>query len=297
MLNLLKKNLSRTRTALKERLTTIFSSNRNREEILQELEESLLLADIGWPTTEKIIKALRQNSPKTASPLEIESLLKKEILTILKAATPEALSSSEKKIIMVVGINGGGKTTSVAKLAHYYSNQGQKVLLVAADTFRAAAQEQLAIWAERLGLPLIKGQYGADPAAVVYDALQSFKAKNYDVCLIDTAGRLHTNRNLMGELEKIRRVIAREFSGAPHEILLVLDASLGQNALIQAQEFYKFSGLTGIFLAKLDGTAKGGCVISIADQLHLPIKFVGVGERENDYLLFSPEDFVDALLS
>jgi len=297
MLNLLKKNLSRTRTALKERLTTIFSSNRNREEILQELEESLLLADIGWSTTEKIIKALRQNSPKTASPLEIESLLKKEILTILKAATPEALSSSEKKIIMVVGINGGGKTTSVAKLAHYYSNQGQKVLLVAADTFRAAAQEQLAIWAERLGLPLIKGQYGADPAAVVYDALQSFKAKNYDVCLIDTAGRLHTNRNLMGELEKIRRVIAREFSGAPHEILLVLDASLGQNALIQAQEFYKFSGLTGIFLAKLDGTAKGGCVISIADQLHLPIKFVGVGERENDYLLFSPEDFVDALLS
>ena len=198
---------------------------------------------------------------------------------------------------MVVGINGGGKTTSVAKLAHYYSNQGQKVLLVAADTFRAAAQEQLAIWAERLGLPLIKGQYGADPAAVVYDALQSFKAKNYDVCLIDTAGRLHTNKNLMGELEKIRRVIAREFSGAPHEILLVLDASLGQNALIQAQEFYKFSGLTGIFLAKLDGTAKGGCVISIADQLHLPIKFVGVGERENDYLLFSPEDFVDALLS
>jgi len=297
MLNLLKKNLSRTRTALKERLTTIFSSNRNREEILQELEESLLLADIGWPTTAKIIKALRQNSPKTASPLEIESLLKKEILTILKAATPEALSSSEKKIIMVVGINGGGKTTSVAKLAHYYSNQGQKVLLVAADTFRAAAQEQLAIWAERLGLPLIKGQYGADPAAVVYDALQSFKAKNYDVCLIDTAGRLHTNKNLMGELEKIRRVIAREFSGAPHEILLVLDASLGQNALIQAQEFYKFSGLTGIFLAKLDGTAKGGCVISIADQLHLPIKFVGVGERENDYLLFSPEDFVDALLS
>jgi len=297
MLNLLKKNLSRTRTALKERITIIFSSNRNREEILQELEESLLLADIGWPTTEKIIKALRQNSPKTASPLEIESLLKKEILTILKAATPEALSSSEKKIIMVVGINGGGKTTSVAKLAHYYSNQGQKVLLVAADTFRAAAQEQLAIWAERLGLPLIKGQYGADPAAVVYDALQSFKAKNYDVCLIDTAGRLHTNRNLMGELEKIRRVIAREFSGAPHEILLVLDASLGQNALIQAQEFYKFSGLTGIFLAKLDGTAKGGCVISIADQLHLPIKFVGVGERENDYLLFSPEDFVDALLS
>ncbi|MCD6192487.1 MAG: signal recognition particle-docking protein FtsY [Candidatus Aminicenantes bacterium] len=297
MLNLLKKNLSRTRTALKERITTIFSSNRNREEILQELEESLLLADIGWPTTEKIIKALRQNSPKTASPLEIESLLKKEILTILKAASPEALSSSEKKIIMVVGINGGGKTTSVAKLAHYYSNQGQKVLLVAADTFRAAAQEQLAIWAERLGLPLIKGQYGADPAAVVYDALQSFKAKNYDVCLIDTAGRLHTNKNLMGELEKIRRVIAREFSGAPHEILLVLDASLGQNALIQAQEFYKFSGLTGIFLAKLDGTAKGGCVISIADQLHLPIKFVGVGERENDYLLFSPEDFVDALLS
>lgn len=297
MLNLLKKNLSRTRSALQERLTDIFSSKKNKEEILQALEESLLLADVGWPTTEKIIGALRQQSKKTASPQELESLLKKEIRSILTSSPSETLPAPEQKVIMVVGINGGGKTTSVAKLAHYYSRQEKKVLLVAADTFRAAAQEQLAIWAQRLDLPLIKGQYGADPAAVVYDALQSFKARNYDICLIDTAGRLHTNRNLMAELEKIRRVISREISGAPHEILLVLDASLGQNALVQAQEFNKFSGLTGIFLAKLDGTAKGGCVISIADQLRLPIKFVGVGERENDYLLFSPEEFVDALLT
>lgn len=297
MLNLLKKNLSRTRSALQKRLTDIFSSNKNKEEILQALEESLLLADVGWPTTKKIIGALRQHSKKTASPQELEVLLKKEIWSILTSSSSETLPALEQKVIMVVGINGGGKTTSVAKLAHYYSRQEKKVLLVAADTFRAAAQEQLAIWAQRLDLPLIKGQYGADPAAVVYDALQSFKARNYDICLIDTAGRLHTNRNLMAELEKIRRVISREISGAPHEILLVLDASLGQNALVQAQEFNKFSGLTGIFLAKLDGTAKGGCVISIADQLRLPIKFVGIGERENDYLLFSPKEFVDALLT
>jgi fused signal recognition particle receptor len=297
MLNLLKKKLSRTRLTLQEKLTDVFSSNKNREEILQELEESLILADVGLPTTEKIITALRQKTKKTDSPLEIQKRLKQEILAILSLATSETPVRADPQVIMVVGINGGGKTTSVAKLAHYYREKGKKVLLVAADTFRAAAQEQLAIWADRLNLPLIKGQYGADPAAVVYDALQSFQAKNYDICLIDTAGRLHTNRNLMAELEKIRRVISREIPAAPHEILLVLDASIGQNALIQAKEFYKFSGLTGIFLAKLDGTAKGGCVISIIDQLGLPIKFVGIGEKEMDYLIFSPEDFVEALLS
>jgi len=197
----------------------------------------------------------------------------------------------------MVGVNGGGKTTSLAKLAHRYQLEGKNILMVAADTFRAAAQEQLAIWGKRLNIQVLKGQYGADPASVVYDAIQSFKAKGYDYLMVDTAGRIHTNVNLMNELEKIRRVISREIEGAPQEILLVLDASIGQNALIQAKQFLKFSGLTGIFLSKLDGTAKGGSVISIVDELKLPIKFVGVGEREKDILDFSPQEFVNALLS
>jgi fused signal recognition particle receptor len=197
----------------------------------------------------------------------------------------------------MVGVNGGGKTTSLAKLAHRYRTKEKSILLVAADTFRAAAQEQLTIWGKRLNIPVVKGQYGADPASVVYDAIQSFKAKGYDYLMVDTAGRIHTNVNLMNELEKIRRVLSREIEGAPHESLLVLDASIGQNALIQAKEFLKFSGLTGIFLSKLDGTAKGGCVISIVDELKLPIKYVGVGEGEKDLLDFSPQEFVNALLS
>jgi fused signal recognition particle receptor len=200
-------------------------------------------------------------------------------------------------ILIMVGVNGGGKTTSMAKLAHRFQEEGKNILMVAADTFRAAAQEQLAIWGKRLNIPVLKGQYGADPASIVYDAIHSFKAKGYDYLMVDTAGRIHTNINLMNELEKIRRVISRELEGTLQEILLVLDASIGQNALIQAKEFTRFSGLTGIFLTKLDGTAKGGSVISIVDELNLPIKFIGVGEGEKDILDFSPQEFVNALLS
>jgi fused signal recognition particle receptor len=198
---------------------------------------------------------------------------------------------------MFVGVNGGGKTTSLAKLANHYTRVGQNALLVAADTFRAAAPEQLAIWGKRLNIPVIRGQYGADPASVVFDAIQSFKARGLQLLLIDTAGRIHTNVNLMNELEKIKRVVSREIEGAPHESLLVLDASIGQNALNQAREFLKFSGLTGIFLTKLDGTARGGSVISIVDELELPIKFIGIGEGEEDILPFSAEEFTNALLS
>jgi len=196
-----------------------------------------------------------------------------------------------------VGANGGGKTTSLAKLAASEKTAGRNILLVAADTFRAAAQEQLNIWGKRLNLPVIRGQYGADPASVVYDALQSFQSKDYDLMLVDTAGRIHTNANLMSELEKIRKVIAREIEGAPHEVLLVLDASIGQNALHQAREFLKISGLSGIFLSKLDGSAKGGSVISIVDELELPIKYIGIGEGPEDLLPFSPVEFAAALLS
>jgi fused signal recognition particle receptor len=198
---------------------------------------------------------------------------------------------------MFVGVNGGGKTTSLAKLAYHFKKEGKNILMVAADTFRAAAQEQLSLWGKKLNIPVIRGQYGADPASVIFDALQSFKAKPFELLLVDTAGRIHTNANLMNELEKIKRVISRQIEGAPDEVLLALDSSIGQNALPQAKEFLKFSGLTGVFLTKLDGTAKGGSVISIVDELRLPIKFIGIGEKEEDMLYFSAEEFVRALLS
>jgi fused signal recognition particle receptor len=194
-------------------------------------------------------------------------------------------------------VNGGGKTTSAAKIAAFHKRRGKHVMMAAADTFRAAAQEQLVLWGKRLDIPVVKAQYGADPASVVFDALQSFKTQRADLLVVDTAGRIHTNTNLMNELEKIRRVIGREIEGAPQETLLVLDATTGQNALHQAQEFLKFSGLTGIFLSKLDGTAKGGAVIGIAAELSLPIRFIGVGESEEDVLEFAPREFVEALLT
>jgi fused signal recognition particle receptor len=197
----------------------------------------------------------------------------------------------------MVGTNGGGKTTTVAKLALRYAAAGRKVLLVAADTFRAAAQEQLAIWGRRLAIPVHRGQSGSDPASVVFDAARQFKAGGFEVMIVDTAGRIHTNQNLMAELEKIRRVVGREIEGAPHEVLLVLDASVGQNALVQAREFLKFSGLTGIVLTKLDGTAKGGAVIGIAGEMDLPIKLIGTGETEADLADFDPTAFVEALFA
>ena len=197
----------------------------------------------------------------------------------------------------MVGVNGGGKTTSAAKLAARFKREGRRVVLAAADTFRAAAQEQLALWGAKLGIPVVKGSYGADPAAVVFDAAQSFKAQRGEVLLVDTAGRIHTNTNLMNELEKVRRVVARELPGARVEALLVLDATVGQNAVLQAREFLKFSGLTGIFLTKVDGTAKGGAAIAIAAELGLPIRYLGLGEGEDDLADFSPREFVEALLS
>jgi len=200
-------------------------------------------------------------------------------------------------VILMVGVNGGGKTTSAAKLAARFKGDGKKVMMAAADTFRAAAQEQLALWGKKLGVPVAKGSYGADPAAVVFDAVQSFKAQRGDVLLVDTAGRIHTNTSLMNELEKVKRVVVRELPEARLESLLVLDATIGQNAIHQAREFLKFSGLTGIFLTKVDGTAKGGAVVAIAEELSLPIKFIGVGEGEDDLFEFSPREFVEALLS
>jgi fused signal recognition particle receptor len=292
----LREKLSKTRLAFRK-IEELFQSGKGRDEILAELSEDLILADVGVAATEKIAEALRKTTSKSDTQAGLEATLRSELLAILSGHPPGSFADSVPAVVLMVGVNGGGKTTSTAKLAARFKRQGRKVMMVAADTFRAAAQEQLVLWGKRLNVPVVKGSYGADPAAVVFDALQSFKAQGADVLLVDTAGRVHTNANLMNELEKIRRVAGREISGAPQESLLVLDATTGQNALLQAREFLKFSGLTGIFLSKLDGTAKGGAVIGIAAELSLPIRFIGVGESEEDVLEFAPRDFVEALLT
>ena len=297
MISDLRKKLSRTRENFKLRFDEWISSGKTRDDILDELEESLILADVGLQTSEKIIERILKKSKKTDSFFVVRDLLEKEISQILSELPGVPNLDHPPCVIVMVGVNGGGKTTSLAKLAYRYNQQGHTILMVAADTFRAAAQEQLSIWGKMLNVPVTKGQYGADPASVVYDAIQSFKSKHFDFLMVDTAGRIHTNINLMNELEKIKRVISKEIKDAPHEVLLVLDASIGQNALIQAKEFLKFSGLTGVFLTKLDGTAKGGSVISIMDELKLPIKFLGIGEGAQDLLDFSPKKFANALLS
>lgn len=293
----LKDKLTKTRETFKEKFEEFLRSEKSREEILEELAESLVLADVGIQSTEKIIQSIRQKSKKNDSFIVLKKILEDEICKILSQFPTDFNLNNNHTVIMMVGVNGGGKTTSIAKLAIRYKKEGKSVLMVAADTFRAAAQEQLELWGKKLNIPVIKGQYGADPASVIYDAIQSFKARQSQLLLVDTAGRIHTNTNLMNELEKIKRVISKEIEGAPHETLLVLDASIGQNALTQAKEFLKFSSLTGIFLSKLDGTAKGGSVISIVDELKLPIKFIGIGEEEKDILHFSPQEFARALLS
>jgi fused signal recognition particle receptor len=293
----LKEKLAGTRETFKERFEEIVGSSKTRDEILDELTESMILADVGVTSTEKIIHSIRQKSKKNDSFPTIKKILEEEIVKILCQFPSDFNINDSHSVVMMVGVNGGGKTTSLAKLAYHFKDQGKSIMMAAADTFRAAAQEQLALWGKKLNIPVVKGQYGADPASVIYDAIQSLKARSLQLLLVDTAGRVHTNVNLMNELEKIKRVVSREIEGAPHETLLVLDASIGQNALIQAKEFIKFSGLTGIFLSKLDGTAKGGSVISIVDELKLPIKFIGTGEGEQDLLRFSSREFVRALLS
>ncbi len=297
MLGNLKEKLAGTRETFKERFEEILRSSKTRDEILDELAESMILADVGMTSTEKIIDSIRQKSKKNDSFQTIKKILEEEIIKILCQFPTDFNINNSRSVVMMVGVNGGGKTTSLAKLAYRFKDQGKSIMMAAADTFRAAAQEQLALWGKKLNIPVVKGQYGADPASVIYDAIQSLKARSLQLLLVDTAGRVHTNVNLMNELEKIKRVVSREIEGAPHETLLVLDASIGQNALIQAKEFIKFSGLTGIFLSKLDGTAKGGSVISIVDELKLPIKFIGTGEGEKDLLRFSSQEFVRALLS
>jgi fused signal recognition particle receptor len=293
--------VSRTRESFTAKISDIAALTRTVDEsTLEELESALLSSDIGVPTTTAILEALRDRARHQAiqGGAELRDLLKEQMIAILRApqgaaATPQV---SPPKVTFLVGVNGTGKTTSSGKLAAWSRAQGRSVLLCAADTFRAAAIEQLEVWAARSGVEIIKTKQGGDPAAVLFDAVSAAKSRSIDDLYVDTAGRLHTKSGLMDELDKMRRTAARLVPGAPHEVLLVMDATTGQNGLQQARLFTQAAGVTGIVLTKLDGTAKGGIAVAIARELNLPVRFVGVGEKMNDLLEFSPEEFVDSLL-
>ncbi|MDQ2975965.1 MAG: signal recognition particle-docking protein FtsY [Acidobacteriota bacterium] len=297
--------VSATRESLSERLDTVFQGLKQIDEnLLDELEEALIAADIGVATTQHILETVRRGvARKQINDLDaLKQAIKDELLTILRQSEKQGVSSETSiaenvspYVMMVVGVNGVGKTTTIGKLAQRIKAEGNDVLICAADTFRAAASDQLAIWAERTGVPLIQQKQGTDPAAVLFDALKSSKARGSDVLIVDTAGRLHNKSNLMSELEKMKRVAAREVEGAPHETLLVVDAVTGQNGLEQARQFLKVAGVTGIVLTKLDGTAKGGIAVAIAKELSLPIRYAGIGEKIDDLVVFDPELYVNGL--
>jgi len=294
----LKQSLTKSRQGFVERVTQLVSGRKKiDEDLFEELEEILLQADAGVSATARLLDEIRTTvkSERLKDPQQVKELLKARMEEMLDASEHLRFAESPPTVIMVVGVNGVGKTTTIGKLSFRFRQQGKRVLLAAADTFRAAAIEQLEIWAKRTGAEIVKHQQGADPAAVVFDALQAAKKREIDVVVIDTAGRLHTKKNLMEELRKIKRVTAREIPGAPHEVLLVLDATTGQNALQQARLFGEAVDVTGIALAKLDGTAKGGVVLAIKEELGIPVKLVGIGEQPEDLKDFDGREFVAAL--
>jgi len=299
LLDRLKAGIQKTRAGLMEKLEDAVSGRKTIDaEVLDELEFALITADIGATTTAEILERIRQRVERhlVGDSAELKSLIREHLLEILQATErPLTKIAEPPEIIMVVGVNGAGKTTSIGKLTRRLQSEGKSVLLCAADTFRAAAIEQLEVWAQRTGAPLIRQQTGSDPSAVLFDALQAGKARKVDVVIVDTAGRLHTKTNLMAELEKMRRTAARVIPDAPHEVLLVLEATTGQNGLEQARKFTESSAVTGIILTKLDGTAKGGVVVAISRELNLPIRYIGVGEQLDDLLPFDPENFVASL--
>jgi fused signal recognition particle receptor len=296
----MKQAVTRTRESFSSKIEGIVALTRTVDEsTLENLEAALLTSDLGVQTTTRILDALRDRARRQAieGGDELRDLLKEQLRTILEAPQrPVVEPETPPKVTFLVGVNGTGKTTSAGKLASWFQAQGRSVLLCAADTFRAAAIEQLEVWASRSGVDMIKTRHGGDPAAVLYDAIAAAKARNISELIVDTAGRLHTKTGLMDELEKMRRTAARLVPGAPHEVLLVMDATTGQNGLQQARLFTQAAGVTGIVLTKLDGTAKGGIAVAIAQELNLPVRFVGVGEKMTDLLEFSPSDFVDSLL-
>jgi len=308
LLDRLKQSVGKTRTELAARVEQLLTGNRPVDpELLKQLESALLSADIGVRTTKEVLAALREqvNEHKITDAAALKQELKRQIVKILVAsagdsggglaATPGGGASGAPRVLFVVGVNGTGKTTTIGKLANRLKKDGASVMLCAADTFRAAAIEQLEVWAKRSGVEIIKQKSGADPSAVIFDALSAAQSRAADVVIVDTAGRLHTKSNLMAELDKMKRTAAKVVPGAPHDVLLVLDATTGQNGLNQAREFWSHAGVTGIVLTKLDGTAKGGIVVAIARELNLPIRFVGTGEQIDDLVPFDAQTYVNSL--
>ena len=298
----MKEAVTRTRENLTERIEEVVSFGKEIDRAtLDNLEATLLGADLGTTTTHEILEKLRDKADRKQikNVDELKRLLKEEILAILAATDSRPVTSVDgtPEVILVVGVNGTGKTTTIGKLAQVFRSEGKTVLLCAADTFRAAAIEQLEIWGQRTGTEVIRTKAGGDPSAVLYDALQAASARHTDYVIVDTAGRLHTKTNLMAELEKMRRTAQRIIPGAPHETLLVMDATTGQNGLQQARQFTQSAGVTGIVLTKLDGTAKGGVVVAISREMGVPVRYVGVGEKVGDLLPFDPKDFVDSLFA
>ena len=294
----LREGLAKTRKNISDRIGSIILGEKIDESFLDELEEALIASDVGTQTTALVLADLKERFKRNelSSPDQVRERLKQVLFEIVSRGPVTLSLTGTLSVILMVGVNGTGKTTTIGKLAHRLQKEGKKVMLAAADTFRAAAAEQLVVWGDRNNIPVIKHKEGADPGAVVFDALAAAKARGMEVLIVDTAGRLHTKSNLMEELKKVQRILARELPGAPQETLFVLDATTGQNALAQAKTFHQAIGITGIVLTKLDGTPKGGIVFAINKELGLPVKFVGIGEGIEDLKDFDPREFVDALL-
>ena len=294
----LKAGLAKTREKLADKIDELLNtSTKIDDELLEELEETLIMSDVGTKTTEKLMENLRKGIRKTEikTPMDVKIFLSNQIRELLIEEEGSAVNLTPPHVILMIGVNGAGKTTTIGKLSAYYSEQGKKVMVAAADTFRAGAIDQLEVWAQRTGAEIIKHSEGSNPSSVALDAARSAVAQNVDVLIVDTAGRLQNKFNLMEELKKINRIIGKGISGAPHEVLLVLDATTGQNALRQAELFSKSAEITGIVLTKLDGTAKGGMIIGIKEELNIPVKWIGVGEGVDDLRPFNAKEFADAL--
>ncbi|MDF2865430.1 MAG: signal recognition particle-docking protein FtsY [Clostridia bacterium] len=294
----LKENLKKTKEALDSKLSSVFNKNKGIEEIIDEIEEILILSDVGMTTSVKICDNLRSKmkSEKDRSEENFKIILKNEIVQILDKNKVEDIDKFEKQVILVVGVNGVGKTTSIGKLANLYKSQGKRVLLAAADTFRAGAIEQIDIWAKRADVSICLGKDGQDPASVVFDATKTFASSDFDVLICDTAGRLHNKKNLMDELEKIKRTINKNLPDICTNVYIVVDSTTGQNATVQVKNFYERTSVNGIILTKLDSTAKGGIVINIVDELGIPVKYIGVGEQIDDIEVFDSKKFVDSII-
>lgn len=295
----LKENLKKTKDAIDIKISNVFANNKDIDEIMDDLEETLILSDIGVETSMKICNNVRDNLKKQVDKSEdaIKKLLKQEMKNILAVSNnTNILDNNEKQVIMVVGVNGVGKTTSIAKLSNLLKKEGKKVLLVAADTFRAGAVEQLDVWAKRIGIDIYMGEENAEPASVIYDATKKFKEGNFDILICDTAGRLHNKKNLMDELEKMNRVLTKNLPDITKNVIMVLDATTGGNGVSQIKSFFKSTNVNGIILTKLDSTAKGGVVFSIVSELNIPILYVGTGETVEDIEKFNIEDFVEAII-